>query len=112
MKKDKRRDKNKTKKRERSRTAQRQLLKKRRRSLHNKHKDRRKKDCMIGMPFIVAFHGDPAQLFYCDDYPKTYELIPRTEKFPMYERYFARLMRYLSHWVTQIHNKVLIWKAG
>lgn len=112
MRNNKRKREKKSKQRERSRTTQRQLLRKKRRSLHDKHKNRRKKDCMIGMPFIIAFTGDPSQLFYCDDFPKTYELIPRTEKYPTYGKYFARLIRYLAHWVTQIHNKVLIYKAG
>jgi len=112
MKNDKRRKK-KTKKKTRLRVRQRQLLKKKRRSLHKKHKDRRKKDCMIGLPFIIAFHEDPSQLFYCADYPTTFELIPRTSKYPWYYNSpFARLLRYLEHHVTQIHEKVLIYKAG
>lgn len=101
----------KSKKKQR-RARQKQKLKKRRRSLHKKHKQRRKKDCMIGMPFIIAFTGDPMQLFYCADYPTSFELIPRTGRYPWYSGPFARLIQYLSHWVTQIHNKVLIWKAG
>jgi len=104
--------KKRTKQKERKRTKQRQLLKKKRRSLHKKHKDRRKKDCMIGLPFIIAFHGDPSQLFYCADYPTSYELIPRTNKYPWeYNSPLERLKRYMEHHVTQIHDKVLIYKA-
>lgn len=113
MAKDRKKEKKKQQTRERQRVRQVQLLRKKRRSLHDKHKDRRKKDCMIGLPFIIAFHGDPSQLFYCADIPKTYELIPRTNNYPWsWEGPLARLMRYLDHHVTQIHNKVLIWKAG
>ena len=68
---------------------------------------------MIGLPFIVAFQGDPAQLYYCADIPKTYELIPRTDKYPWeYNTPLARLKTYMEHHVTQIHGKVLIYKAG
>jgi len=108
----KRRDKKKTKQRARQRTKQRLRLKKKRLSLHDKHKKRRKKDCILGMPFIVAFTGDPSQLFYCADYPTSYELIPRTEQYPRYGKLFERLQRYMAHHVTQIHGKVLIYKAG
>lgn len=103
----------KNKKRQKRKTKQKQLLKKKRRSLHHKHRDRRKKDCMIGLPFVIAFTGDPAQLFYCADYPTSFELIPRTKRYPWeYNGPFARLIRYQEHHVTQIHNKVLIYKAG
>ena len=82
-----------------------------RRSLHDKHRERRKRDCMIGMPFVIAFHGDPAGKFYCNDYPDTFELIPRTSRFPKYEKPLARLARYQKHHVTSIHRKILIYKA-
>lgn len=83
-----------------------------RRSLHDKHKERRKKDCMIGMPFIIAFQGDPAQKFYCNDIPNSFELIPRTSRFPMHIYPLARLKQYMKHHVVHIAKKVLIWKAG
>lgn len=84
-----------------------------RRSLHRKHKERRKKDCMIGLPFIIAFQGDPAQLFYCNDIPRTFELIPRTEKYPFYMlSALDRLKQYMKHHVVHIAKKVLIYKAG
>jgi|YelNatPaOPRAMG01_1025707.scaffolds.fasta_scaffold102993_1 hypothetical protein len=82
------------------------------RSIHDKHRERRKKDCMIGLPFITAFQGDPARLFYCADIPDRYELIPRTNNYPDWEKPLGRLMRYLDHHITQIHNKVLVYKAG
>lgn len=109
MRKDKRK---KSKQKYRKRTKQRQLLKKKRHSLHDKHKDRRKKDCILGMPFIIAFQGDPTKTYYCADYPSSFELIPRTDKYPKYSGPFKRLKTYLDHHVTQIHNKVLIYKAG
>lgn len=73
---------------------------------------RRKKDCMIGLPFIVAFQGDPARLFYCNDIPKYYELIPRTNKYPNIISPLVRLMRYMKHHVVWMHTKILIWKAA
>jgi len=77
------------------------------RSLHDKHKDRRKKDCMIGMPFIIAFHGDPAQNFFCNDV-HSYELIHENGN----DKALARLERYMSHHVVTMQNKVLIFEAG
>ena len=107
MRKDKRK-----KQKTRRKTRQRLILRKKR-SLHAKHKKHRKKDCIMGMPFIIAFHGDPAQLYYCADIPKTYELIPRTVKYPwQYNSSLARLKRYMEHYVTQISGKILIFKAG
>lgn len=111
----KRKEEKKRKEREKQRryTAHRLLQRKRRISLLEKHRKRRKKDCIIGMPFIVAFHGDPAQLFYCADYPTSYELIPRTDKYNWnFDDALDRLKRYMTHFVTQIHGRVLIWKAG
>ncbi len=65
---------------------------------------------MIGLPFIIAFQGDPAQNFYCNDVrdcdgTPIYELIKK-------EKNMARLERYLAHHVVSIHAKVLIYKAG
>jgi len=99
---------------ERKKQLQLQALRKlqKRRSLHDKHKERRKRDCMIGMPFIIAFTGDPAGLFYCADIPQTFELIPRTSNFPnRWMQPFARLKQYLWHHVTCIAKKILIYKA-
>jgi hypothetical protein len=107
-----RRKRKRSKQKSRSHVKQRQLLRKKRRSLHDKHKRRRKKDCVLGMPFIIAFHGDPTKTYYCADYPSSFELIPRTNKYPNYSGPFARLKRYMQHHVTQIHDKVLIYKAG
>ena len=100
------------KKREEEKRRQELLQRKKYRSLHDKHRERRKKDCMIGMPFIIAFQGDPAGKFYCNDYPDTFELIPRTKQYPKYTNPFQRLKTYLKHHVTSIHRKVLIYKAG
>lgn len=104
----------KRRKREEERKKQLQKLRQlhKRRSLHDKHKERRKKDCMIGMPFIIAFQGDPTQLFYCNDFPKTWELIPRTNVFPKYMKPLERLKQYMRHHVVHIAKKVLIYKAG
>lgn len=90
-----------------------QKTRKKRRSLLERCRRRRKRDCMIGLPFIIGFAGDPAQLYYCADFTTSYELIPRTQRYPWdYETPFARLKRYTAHHITQIHNKVLIYKAG
>lgn len=105
----KRREKKKQEQRRRTRNS---LLRKKRRSLHAKHKRRRKKDCMVGLPFVIAFHGDPARLFYCADYPTSFELIPRTSVYPQYMTPLERLAKYIEHHVTQIHSTVLIFDAG
>jgi hypothetical protein len=89
---------------------QQQRRKKKKKNLHDKHKERRKHDCMIFLPFIVAYQGDPAQNFYCNDIRDghnnaTYELI-------RHEGPFVRLKRYMKHHVLNISKKVLIWKAG
>lgn len=104
----------KRRKREEERKKELQKLRQlqKRRSLHDKHKRRRKKDCMIGLPFIVAFQGDPAQLFYCNDIPRTFELIPRTSNYPRHMYSLARLKQYMKHHVVHIAKKVLIYKAG
>jgi len=106
------RRKNKTKQKDRKRIKQRLLMKKKRRSLHDKRKERIRKDCILGMPFIIAFQGDPSKMYYCADFPRSYELIPRTNKYPRYNDPLARLKQYMHHHVTQIHAKVLIYKAG
>ena len=94
---------------------------KRKRTLHEKHKERRKKDCMLTMPFILAFMGDPTREFYCADFPETYEIIPKTD---IYNRKshpwmgnekqgdFFRLGRYMDHKVDSILGKILIYDAG
>jgi len=99
---------------ERERVSQHQRLVERHkyRSLHDKHKERRKRDCMIGLPFIIAFQGDPTMTYYCADLPQSFELIPRTERYPSNKSPFERLATYLKHHVTQIHAKVLIYKAS
>lgn len=86
-------------------------LKRRMRSLHDKHRERRKKDCILGMPFIMAFQGDPAGLFYCNDIPDTFELIPRTGNYKG-NTPLERLKTYIRHHVVQIAKKVLIYKAS
>jgi len=73
---------------------------------------RRKRDCSLGLPFIIAFQGDPTQTYYCADLPRTFELIPRTRKYPAYAHPLGRLKYYMKHHVTQMHSKVLIYKAG
>lgn len=80
------------------------------RNIHERHKRRRKKDCMIGMPFVIAFQGDPAGAFYCNDI-HSYELIPRTDLYPSNWTPLGRLKFYQKHHVVQIAKKVLIYKA-
>jgi hypothetical protein len=92
----------------RERQAQELIHSKKHRTLHDKNRDRRKKDCMIGMPFIIAYQGDPAQNFFCNDVihdgVHDYDLI-------FGERNFARLERYLARHVVTLHARVLIYKA-
>lgn len=100
---------------QRSREHQRQeLLHKRKfRTLHDKHRDRRKKDCMIGLPFVIAFQGDPAQNFFCNDihsYELIHDEVGRTDS--LRDKAFYRLIRYMDHHVVTMHAKVLIYKAG
>lgn len=114
-KKDEERKRNKRRKeQERRRQYQRQEQRHSRlmRFFRDKRRNRRKKDCMLGLPFIIGFQGDPTRLFYCNDIPKSYELIPRTAKYPNWEGPLARLKRYLRHFVIKMHGKVLIWKAA
>jgi hypothetical protein len=99
---------------ERERVYQHQRLVERHkyRNLHDKHKDRRKRDCMIGLPFIIAFQGDPTMTYYCADLPTSFELIPRTERYPSNKSPFERLATYLDHHVVSLHVKILIYKAS
>lgn len=106
----KREEKRKAELRARMLARQEQIHAHKRRSLHDKHKERRKKDCMIGLPFITAFQGDPAMPFYCNDV-RDYDGTPVYELIYS-ERKLARLARYLNHHVVTMHAKVLIYKAG
>jgi len=91
---------------------------KKRLSLHQKHKDRRRKDNMIGLPFIIAYQGDPARGFYCNDVKvfgvHNYELIHdnKQDNLLIRDKAFQRLRRYLSHKVMSMQAKILIWNAG
>lgn len=100
----------KRKRKQKERRKQIQRLKKRRRSLHDKHKRRRKKDMMIGMPFVVAYQGDPAMgpYLYCDQV-RTFKLIS-----PPSEKPFARLYRYQMKPIKSIFlviGKILVKEA-
>lgn len=95
---------------EKKKQLQKSLLKSRCRLLHDRNRRRRKKDCMIGLPFIVAYQGDPAQNFYCNDVRDghgnaCYELI-------RHEGPFIRLKRYMKHHIINLSKKVLVYKAG
>jgi hypothetical protein len=109
----KRREEERRKQLMRSREQQRQSLLQRNRmhQLYERERRRRKKDCMIGMPFIIAFQGDPTRLYYCNDLPDHYELIPRT---PNYHGStpFMRLLTYQLNHVVTMNGKVLIYKAA
>jgi len=97
--------------RERKKQKQRQEQKKR--SLHKKHKDRRKKDLTNGLPFIIAYHGDPAMgmgYFYCNDL-HSYKLIAPKDR---YEKAFARLKRYQKKPIAsmfKLEGKILVKEA-
>lgn len=96
---------------ERKKREQELKLKSRLRTLHDRHRERRKKDCMLGMPFVLAFQGDPAGFFYCNDLPKTFELIPRTKMYKG-DTPLERLKKYMRHHVVQIAKRILIYKAA
>jgi hypothetical protein len=87
----------------------------RRRTLHDKHRDRRKKDCMMGIPFILAFQGDPAREFYCND-QHGYELIHAHTMtiwgISRTENALERLERYMEKHVVWMGHKVYIYQAG
>jgi len=87
-------------------------LKRKRRSIHAKHKKRRKKDIIMGLPFIIGFGGDPARHFWCADYPHSWELVPKYY-WKNRDRPFSRLRYYQKHHITNIayQGKVLIYKA-
>jgi len=84
-----------------------QQKQKTKRRLHTKHKNRRKKDCMIGMPFIIGYQGDPARGYYfrCNDMQRMYKnrldyhyhLIN-----PLTEKPFSRLKRYQKKRISDI----------
>ena len=83
---------------------------KKRRSLHDKHRRRRKKDMMIGIPFLVAYNGDPAMgnYIFCDQV-RSFKLINYGWNKP-----FARLAKYLMKPVKSmflVANKILIKEA-
>lgn len=91
-------------------TRQKQRLARKKRSLHNKHRRRRKKDCMIGMPFVVAYNGDPAMgnYFFCNDI-RGYKLIGYSWNKP-----FHRLHKYLMKPIMtmfQVDGKILVKEA-
>jgi len=94
----------------RSRQNQELIFKRRYRTIHDRNRRRRKRDCALGMPFILAFQGDPARPFYCNDV--------RDGREPIYELIksengtLSRLRRYMLHHVVQMQAKVLIYKAA
>ena len=109
-----------TEEKEKKRQEQKQREEQKKRSLHRKHKERRKKDIMPNLPFIIGFQGDPAREFYCNDENlrdfsgnPNYELIPRAKRLRYSEMKLKRLTSYLSHKMTRILNgKMLVYKAG
>jgi len=97
-------------------TKQRQKEEQKKRSLHKKSKDRRKKDVMPNLPFIIAFQGDPSVDFRCEDMHDY-----RREGYHYYtltgmrggENGLRRLARYKTHKITRFHmGQVLVYKAG
>jgi hypothetical protein len=98
------------KEREREKQRQKQREEQRKRSLHRKHHDRRKKDMIEGMPFIVGFQGDPAMggFMFCDQI-HTFKLIAPHKLKP-----FSRLKTYQKKPIKSIfrmEGKVLIKEA-
>lgn len=97
-------------KRSKQRQKQKQRDARKKRSLHDKHKRRRKKDMMIGIPFLVAYNGDPAMgnYLFCDQV-RSYKLINYGWNKP-----FARLHKYLMKPIKSmflVANKILVKEA-
>lgn len=97
--------KQKDKKKRQKQKAQRRI-----RSLHDKHRRRRKKDLVPNIPFIVAYQGDPAMgaYYFCNDV-HDYKLIGSTLK-P-----FERLKRYQMKGIAslfKLDGKILVKEAG
>lgn len=105
-------------KEDKKRQEQKKKEEQKRKSLHRKHKNRRKKDLMPNLPFIIGFQGDPAREFYCNDEDQrdlsgnpTYKLIPRNKIFG--EMKLKRLGSYFAHKMTRIlKGKMLVYKAS
>jgi len=91
---------------------QRQKEKRKQRSLHDKHRMRRKKDLMVGMPFIIGYQGDPAMgnRFYCNDIRSFKLIVPNK-----FDKPFARLYRYQMKAIASIlmfDMKILVKEAS
>jgi len=88
-----------------------QRNKKRIRSLHDKHRRRRKKDMMVGLPFIIGYQGDPAMgvgYMYCDQI-HSFKLIAPSGWKP-----FVRLYKYQAKPIKSMFSmegKILVKEA-
>ena len=100
-----------SKRKAKERKRQRQRQQHKRRSLHDKHRRRRKKDLMPNIPFLVAYQGDPAMgsYYFCNDVIRNgvhnYQLITRS---------FSRLDRYCMKGIASIfaqEGKILVKEA-
>jgi len=96
------------------------LVQKKKRSLKQKQKLRRK-DAIRGMPFSMAFLGDPSRDFRCESW-RSFILIPRQGYRKFFYWYgmalthsigFQRLIRYGSHRVAGLMecNQIFIERA-
>lgn len=105
-----------TDEKDRESQSQRQREKQKKRSLHRKHKDRRKKDVVPNLPFIIGFQGDPAMDFRCEDvHGDSGNQLHIYRLNPIYgeNRGLRRLSTYFSKKITRLHmGQVLIYKAG
>jgi hypothetical protein len=102
---------------EKERREQKQREEQKKRSLHRKHKERRKRDLMPHLPFIIGFQGDPARDFRCEDvHSDSKDQIHTWILNPIHgwgERGLRRLSRYFSNHITRLHmGQILIYKAG
>jgi hypothetical protein len=85
-------------------------------NLHKKHKERRKRDAIPGLPFIITFQGDPAKDFRCEDVhdsinKHTYVLVPRKANY-YYTLGLSRLACYMHHRITRLYEgQLLVYKA-
>ena len=87
-----------------------ELQRKKRRTLHEKHRERRK-DMIVKMPFIIGYQGDPAMgiaYMYCDQV-RTFKLIA-----PKVDKTFARLRKYAMKPIKslfKVKGKILVKEA-
>lgn len=96
-----------------------QQKRRKKQTLHRKHKERRAKDIMTGIPFVMGFLGDPALRWRCaqSHYRTYYDLIPygpQATKRNNVLRKFNLLRQYGKHPIQELFKmggRILIKNA-